>query len=69
MDEYINKKIEFDIGNSFMADELNKQLFTKNDLSSDLYKQFDFKIPFDRVSNDKFGNTDALYIQMVEILK
>ena len=22
MDEYINKKIEFDIGNSFMADEL-----------------------------------------------
>ncbi len=52
-----------------MADELNKQLFTKNDLSSDLYKQFDFKIPFDRVSNDKFGNTDALYIQMVQILK
>ena len=111
MDNYINGKIEFDTGNSIMADELNKQLFTANNLSESdyyikvgqtlpdlketikvdiknkfeiensefldninfenasnksftiyalLFKQFDFKVPFDRVNDDKFGDNEEL---------
>lgn len=60
-------KDKFEIESNNLLDNINFENSSDKSFTiyAILYKQFDFKIPFDRVSNDKFGNKEEFAIKLL----
>ncbi len=60
-------KDKFEIESNNLLDNINFENSSDKSFTiyAILYKQFDFKIPFDRVSDDKFGNKEEFAIKLL----